>query len=145
MDATSDYWRPDARGTRTGQLAMITITRLNHTAINTPGEVGELKTFYQEHFGVQTVPRDIPPEYEALVPGFWMQFDNGQVHVIKNDVVGKLRNPMGPHIAYYVTSLDDAQRYLDEQGIPYDMTNRIIILSDPAGNTIELQQDPDIC
>ena len=123
---------------------MITITRLNHTAINTSAEVDALKAFYLEHFGVRTVPRDIPPEYEELVPGFWMQFDNGQVHVIKNDVVGKIRNPMGPHIAYYVASLDDTQRYLEQQGIEYDMMNRIIILSDPAGNTIELQQDPDV-
>ena len=124
---------------------MINITRLNHTAINTAGEVDELKTFYQKHFGVQTVPRDIPPEYEALIPGFWMQFDNGQVHVIKNDASGGLRNPMGPHIAYYVSVLNDARRHLDEMGIAYDMPNpKFIILSDPAGNTIELQQDPAI-
>ena len=123
---------------------MITITRLNHTAINTPTDVDELKAFYVTHFGARTVPRDIPPEYEELVPGFWMQFANGQVHVIRNDVQGKLRNPMGPHIAYYVASLDQAVRHLEEQFIEYEMTNRIIILSDPAGNTIELQQDPDV-
>lgn len=121
---------------------MINITRINHSAINTAGDVEQLKAFYCGHLGAKTVARDIPPEYEDKIPGFWMQFDNGQIHVIGNAVAGGARNPLGPHIAYYVSALDDAERYLVENGIDYDRINEFILLSDPAGNTIELQQDP---
>jgi catechol 2,3-dioxygenase-like lactoylglutathione lyase family enzyme len=122
---------------------MINITRVNHTALNTTSDVEEIKEFYCKHLGAETVPRDIPPEYEEKIPGFWMQFENGQVHIIKNSDPGGIRNPLGPHIAFYVSSLAETESYLKDNGVEYDRMNQFIFLSDPAGNTIELQQDPD--
>lgn len=121
---------------------MINITRINHSAINTAGDVEQMKAFYCGHLGAKTVPRDIPPEYEDKIPGFWMQFENGQIHVIGNPASGGGRNPLDPHIAYYVSSLEDAERYLAENSIDFDKIGGFVFVSDPAGNIIELQQDP---
>lgn len=136
---------------------MINITRLNHTAINTASNAEAMKTFYTEHLNVNTVKRDIPEEFAALVPGFWMQFTNGQVHVIENAGMGKALsaeekiNPMGPHIAFYVEDISAVESYLERQKMPFetldDMANpmaKIIFARDPAGNVLEFQQDPDL-
>lgn len=122
---------------------MIEITRINHTAINTPSDVEAMRAFYCQHLGANTIERDIPPEYQALIPGFWMQFNNGQVHVIEHAQKDGPRDPMGPHIAFYVRSLGAAEQYLNDQSIDYDRVNNFIFIADPAGNLIELQQDPD--
>ena len=135
---------------------MINITRINHTAINTASNADAMKAYYTEHLNVNTVKRDIPEEFADLVPGFWMQFSNGQVHVIQNaDRDSSLAseggiNPMGPHIAFYVDDINAAESYLEQQGLPVqkldDMANpmaKIIFTRDPAGNVLEFQQDPE--
>ena len=124
---------------------MINITRLNHTAINTPGDAGALQDFYRDHLNVQFAKRDIPEEFAALVPGFWMQFSNGQVHVIEHDAQGQAgaMNPMGPHVAFYVEDLQAAREYIEAQGIASTAVEDIVFIQDPAGNTLEFQQDPD--
>ena len=135
---------------------MINITRINHTAINTASNADAMKDFYTQHLNVATVRRDIPEEFAALVPGFWMQFSNGQVHVIANASMGKVpsadeaMNPMGPHIAFYVDDIHAAETYLEQQGMAVekldDMANpmgKILFARDPAGNVLEFQQDPE--
>lgn len=119
---------------------MIKITRINHTAIN--GEdAAAMQAFYTQHLNVQTVERDLPDEIKEIIPGFWMQFENGQVHMIQNSdrTPG---NPLGPHIAFYVEDLDAAEQYLISEGIEHARLDFFIFLTDPAGNTVELQQDP---
>lgn len=128
---------------------MINITRINHTAINTADDVEPMQRFYTEHLGAKTVKRDIPEEFAALVPGFWMQFDNGQVHVIKN-AAPPIRNsndapmnPMGPHIAFYVADIKATKQYLADNNLACESVNEILFTRDPAGNVLEFQQDPD--
>ena len=121
---------------------MINITRINHTGLNTDGDIDTIKRFYTDHLGVKTVPRDIPEEYQDLIPGFWMQFSNGQVHMIKN-ADKSLRNPLGPHIAFYVDSLQQTKQHLESNTIEYEAVDKLVFINDPAGNTIEFQQDPD--
>ena len=124
---------------------MINITRLNHTAINTPRDAGALQDFYRDHLNVEFAKRDIPEEFAALVPGFWMQFSNGQVHVIEHEAQeqGDAMNPMGPHVAFYVEDLHAVKDYIAAQQIPSTMVEDIVFIQDPAGNTLEFQQDPD--
>lgn len=120
---------------------MIKITRLNHTAINTPSDVEAMEQFYTQHLGARTIKRDIPEEFQDMIPGFWMQFSNAQVHVIQNSDNGA-GNPLGPHVAYYVENIEAAEQYLSAQGIRHQRVDNILFTSDPAGNTIEFQQDP---
>ena len=123
---------------------MIEITRINHTAITTPRDVDKMQTFYCQHLGAERIKRDIPPQYEALIPGFWLQFDNGQVHVIEQAKPAEPCDPTGPHIAFYVRCLASAEQYLQQHALSYQRVQDFLILADPAGNTIELQQDPEL-
>lgn len=130
---------------------MLKITRINHTAINTRAELDEMNHFYTEVLGVQRVRRDIPEKFDRLIPGFWMQFPNGHVHVIQYDADSdtppvlpcKHADPMGPHLAFYVEDIEAAANHLDENKISYDRFEGFIFSSDPAGNTVEFQQDPE--
>src|SRR5271167_3819741 len=106
---------------------MLKITRVNHSAIATKSSVEEMKRFYVDVLGVSTVKREIPAEVEDVIPGFWMQFPNGQVHVIGNRApeseIGPMgngsANPIGPHIAYFVEDLDAAERHLADQKLTF--------------------------
>ena len=84
------------------------ITRFNHAALHVGSGVEEMERFYTGVLGIPTVPRDIPPEFASRVPGFWMQLDNAQVHVIQAPLAGRPREPMGRHLAFYVEDLEAA-------------------------------------
>lgn len=133
---------------------MLRITRLNHSAINTRDQLDAMRRFYLEVLGAPTVERDIPARFADRIPGFWMQFPNGQVHVIQCDPAQageplpgmncRHANPMGPHTAFYVADIEAAARHLSENGIDFDRFDRFIFTTDPSGNTVEFQQDPEI-
>ncbi|MBQ0719178.1 MAG: hypothetical protein KBT88_12475 [Gammaproteobacteria bacterium] len=134
---------------------MIKITRLNHSAIGCRVDVEEMHRFYVDILGVNTSERDIPEHLAALIPGFWMQFPNGQVHVIQCDkpgeerkvlkeLAGKPGDPMGPHTAFYVEDIDAVETHLTANNIAYHRMDQFIFSSDPEGNTVEFQQDPEI-
>ncbi len=134
---------------------MIKITRLNHTALGSRAELEAMRHFYIDVLGVNTVKRDIPEQLEKLIPGFWMQFPNGQVHVIQcgkegeerkvlTELAGKAGDPMGPHTAFYVEDIEAVETHLSTEGVEYHRMDQFIFSSDPAGNTVEFQQDPDI-
>lgn len=132
---------------------MLKVTRINHTAIGTRAELDAMQHFYVDVLGVATVERDIPAKLADRIPGFWMQFPNGQVHVIQADPATGANaipgmtchhaNPMGPHTAFFVADIEAAAQHLEANRIPFDRFDRFIFTSDPAGNTVEFQQDPD--
>lgn len=131
---------------------MLKITRINHSAINSRAALDAMRHFYVDVLGVQTVERDIPAKFADRIPGFWMQFPNGQVHVIERGRQGAQElpgmncehaDPMGPHTAFYVADVEAAAAHLREQGIPFDRFDRFIFTRDPSGNTVEFQQDPE--
>ena len=133
---------------------MINITRINHCAIASRTKMEEMKYFYEDLLGVTTVKRDIPEKLDKLIPGFWMQFPNGQIHVIGCDdsgaerkvmaeLAGKKGDPMGPHTAFYVEDIEATQKHLDDNNLEYFRMEGFIFTSDPTGNTVEFQQDPD--
>jgi len=118
------------------------ITRFNHAALNVPSGVDEMERFYSGVLGIPTVPRELPAGFAARVPGFWLQIGEAQVHVIESALEGRPREPVGRHIAFYVENLDEAVAELDAAGVACDRLGGFVFLADPAGNTIELQQDP---
>ena len=133
---------------------MLRITRINHSAINTRDQLDAMRRFYVDVLGVQTAERDIPAKFADRIPGFWMQFPNGQVHVIQCDpgqgdeplpgMTCQHANPMGPHTAFFVADIDAAARHLEANGVAFDRFDRFIFTTDPSGNTVEFQQDPEL-
>lgn len=118
------------------------ITRVNHAAYNLPAGIEAVERFYTGTLGIPTVPRDVPAEWAARVPGFWMQLPNAQVHMIQSPLAGTPREPVGPHIAFFVEDLEQAVAELQAGGIDFDRLGGFVFLADPAGLTVELQQDP---
>ena len=122
------------------------VTRINHAAINVHGRWPETRDFYCDFLGIGTTPR--PGMIDKAVGGCWLQLPNGQVHVIDAPYDGSVGSPIGPHISYYVADLDEAERELDARGLEIkrfgDGTGRILWVTDPADNTVEFQQDPEV-
>jgi catechol 2,3-dioxygenase-like lactoylglutathione lyase family enzyme len=123
------------------------ITRLNHAAINVDGKWEETRAFYTGLLGMGTSPR--PDFIEKALPGCWLQFPNAQVHVIDAPLSGRAGEPIGPHVSYYVDDLGAAEQELADAGVELTAAMgegpaRVIWCTDPAGNTVELQQDPDL-
>jgi catechol 2,3-dioxygenase-like lactoylglutathione lyase family enzyme len=69
------------------------------------------------------------------------------VHAIGAPMKGELREPTGPHVSWYVADLDEAVDQLGARGIEMRVLGegreRIVWVADPAGNTVEFQQDPE--
>jgi catechol 2,3-dioxygenase-like lactoylglutathione lyase family enzyme len=118
------------------------VTRLNHAGINVLGKQDETLEFYREFLGIGTAERD---EVASLVPGYWLQLANAQVHVIDAETDGTRNTwPMGPHLSYYVEDLEVAIGALQERGVEHLRFKNVVWFKDPAGNTVEIQQDPAI-
>ena len=122
------------------------VTRINHAAINVHGKWPEVEEFYTKFMGIETTPR--PGAIDGAIGGCWLQFPNGQVHVIDAELDGSAGNPMGPHVSYYVEDLAGAINEIEERGLEmrkFDIPDvgAIAWVTDPAGNTVEIQQDPD--
>ena len=126
------------------------ITRINHAAVNIHGKVDEAREFYTGLLGLPEVPIALPgrpPIPKGTVPAFWLELGGVQVHAIGAPMKGEPREPMGPHVSWYVADLDEAVADLGARGIETRVLgegrNRIVWVSDPAGNTVEFQQDPE--
>jgi catechol 2,3-dioxygenase-like lactoylglutathione lyase family enzyme len=117
------------------------VTRVAHVSVNVEGNLDETRRFYAEVLGLGDVPRpDIPG-----VDGHWHAIGDTELHLVDAPRAGHGIDPTGPHFCVFVSDLDDAIRELDEAGTDYmraaqgDVVQ--IWITDPAGNTIELQQD----
>jgi catechol 2,3-dioxygenase-like lactoylglutathione lyase family enzyme len=116
------------------------VTRLNHAGINVHGKQDETLKFYRELLGIGTAERD---EIASLVPGYWLELPNAQVHVVDAETDGTRNTwPMGTHLSYFVEDLEGAIQELDEREVEYLRFKHVVWFKDPAGNTVEIQQDP---
>jgi catechol 2,3-dioxygenase-like lactoylglutathione lyase family enzyme len=126
------------------------ITRINHVAINAHGVAEEAHRFYTELLGLKQIPIQLPgrPAIKSLGGGFWLEQNSVQQHIIALEAKGEPPTPTGPHVSWYVADLEEAIADLEAEGLsPVSMgegVNRIIWVADPAGNTVEFQQDPEI-
>lgn len=120
------------------------VTRLHHVSVNTNGTPLEaMVAFYR---GVLGLPDEVRPEIPG-VPGHWHVLGDQQLHVVAAPPRGPGIDPTGQHYCVQVEDLEAAVGELDEREIPYVRGHQgadtvQIWLTDPAGNTVELQQDP---
>ena len=119
------------------------VTRFDHVSVNTRGvPVEEMVDFYRSVLGLGDLPR---PDMGGL-PGHWHAVGDLGLHLVGAPGRGEGIDPRGPHYCVAVDDLDAAVAELEDRGIEYvravqgESTVQIWI-TDPAGNTIELQQE----
>ncbi len=119
------------------------VVRFQHVSVNTNGtSLEELTAFYRQVLGLPDAER---PEIEG-VPGHWHAVAGQQLHLVGAPARGSGIDPTGPHFCVTVEDLDQAVAELERLRIPYERAVQgpgtvQIWINDPAGNTIELQQE----
>ncbi len=119
------------------------VTRFHHVSVNVNGTPLEpMVEFYRDVLGLGDRPRpDIPG-----VPGHWHTVGDLELHIVGAPPRGTTIDSTGNHYCVAVDDLDVAIAELEARGIEYkralqgEHTVQIWIV-DPAGNTIELQQE----
>ena len=120
------------------------VTRVLHVSVNVDGALDATDAFYGELFGLSPKAR---PEIPG-VAGRWFGVGSTELHLVDAAAGPGPIRPTGNHFCVAVADLDGAIRELDARGIRYargaqgDVVQ--IWIADPAGNTIELQQDRDL-
>ncbi|MGO9874969.1 MAG: VOC family protein [Acidimicrobiia bacterium] len=120
------------------------VTRFHHVSVNTNSTpLDAMIDFYRDVLGLADVTR---PEIPGI-PGHWHAVGDQQLHLVGAPPWGTPIDSTGHHYCVAVADLDTAVAELEERGIEFQRavqgpgTVQIWII-DPAGNTIELQQDP---
>ncbi len=119
------------------------VTRSLHHSVNVQGKLDDSVAFYQRLLGLPDEARpDIPG-----VDGHWFAAGDIQLHLVDAPAAGTIQ-PTGPHVCFAVADLAEAVAELERAGVPYvegaQGTTVQIWFADPAGNTIEIQQDPSV-
>lgn len=119
------------------------VTRVQHVSVNTNDvPLTDMVDFYRDVLGLGDAPRpDIPG-----IPGHWHLAGGTEVHLVDAAPRGGRIDPRGNHYCLAVEDLDAAIDELDTRGIDYvkavqGVDTIQIWIVDPAGNTIELQQE----
>jgi catechol 2,3-dioxygenase-like lactoylglutathione lyase family enzyme len=117
------------------------VTRVGHVSVNVEGALDETRTFYADVLGLDDRER---PEITG-VGGHWHGMGDVELHLVDAAQAGHGIDPTGPHFCVFVDDLDAAIRELDDRAIPHlDARQGDVVqvwVTDPAGNTVELQQD----
>lgn len=120
------------------------VTRILHASVNAAGDLAGARRFYADVLGLEPAER---PDIEGI-PGSWFTVGEAQVHVVGAPPSGDAIDPIGNHYCLAVDDIDAAVAELDAAGIPYVRAGQgprgeivQIWIVDPAGNTVELQQD----
>jgi catechol 2,3-dioxygenase-like lactoylglutathione lyase family enzyme len=121
----------------------VRVTRILHHSVNVEGQLDQCTDFYRQ-LGLPDLTRPHIPG----VDGHWFGVGEAQVHLVDSPAGDDVIRPTGPHVCFGVEDLDATVAELDREGVPYvralqgDVVQ--IWVADPAGNTIELQQDPAV-
>jgi catechol 2,3-dioxygenase-like lactoylglutathione lyase family enzyme len=119
------------------------VTRFHHVSVNChDAPLAEMVEFYGGFFGLADQPR---PEIPG-VDGHWHAVGDSQLHVVGAPPRGTPIDSTGNHYCMAVEDLDAAIAELEARGIPYQrgVQGESVVqiwINDPAGNTIELQQE----
>jgi catechol 2,3-dioxygenase-like lactoylglutathione lyase family enzyme len=119
------------------------VTRFHHVSVNcNDASLPEMASFYEGLFGL--VPNE-RPEIPGI-PGHWFGVADQELHIVGAPPQGTSIDSTGNHYCFTVADLDEAIAELEERRIPYERAVQgqgtvQIWIADPAGNTIELQQD----
>ncbi len=124
------------------------VTRVHHVSLNIGDvDLSEMVAFYRDVLGLSDEARpDIPG-----VAGHWLGIGDSQLHLVGASPLGLPIDPLGDHFCVSVDDLDLAVGELETSGIEYfrgvqdadgpDGGVVQIWFTDPAGHTIELQQE----
>ncbi len=119
------------------------VTSFHHVSVNRhDAGLDDMVSFYGSLFGLESKDR---PEIPG-VPGHWFRVADQELHIVGAPPRGTEIDSTGNHYCVAVEDLDGAIAELEAKEIPYQRaiqgagTVQIWII-DPAGNTIELQQD----
>jgi catechol 2,3-dioxygenase-like lactoylglutathione lyase family enzyme len=121
----------------------VKVTRFHHVSVNTDATpLDEMIAFYRDVLGLTDVER---PEIPG-VPGHWHRVGDQELHLVDAPASGAGIDPTGDHFCVSVDDLEAAVAELEERGIEYVRAVQgagtvQIWIADPAGNTIELQQE----
>ena len=119
------------------------ITGFHHVSVNTNGtDVQEIDNFYRNILGLTHADR---PEIPGI-SGSWFSVADQQLHIVDSAPTGEAIDIVGNHFCFRVTDLDEVIAQFKRDGLPYvtDLQNADTVqvwITDPAGNTIEFQQD----
>lgn len=119
------------------------VTRFHHVSVNCDeAPLAEMVEFYGGLFGLASKER---PEIPGI-PGHWFDVADQELHVVGAPPRGSAIDSTGNHYCVAVADLEAAIAELEEREIPYERAVQgpgtvQIWINDPAGNTIELQQD----
>lgn len=119
------------------------VTRVLHCSVNVEHRLEDSSEFYR-HFALDEIDRpDIPG-----IDGAWFAAGATQLHLVDAPAGTSGIRPAGPHICFGVDDLAAAVAELEAGSVPYLQATQgateQIWITDPAGNTIELQQDPNL-
>ncbi len=124
------------------------ITRINHMAYNVAGVVEQAREFYTKLLGIPEVTIRFPGREPVIGSnmGLWVEHAGVQMHLIGVPRKGEPREPVNTHVSWYVANLAEAIAEIRAAGLEMremgGEVGHIVWISDPAGNTVELQQDP---
>jgi catechol 2,3-dioxygenase-like lactoylglutathione lyase family enzyme len=119
------------------------VTRFHHVSVNSAGApVEELVAFYRDVLGLGDQER---PEIPG-VPGHWHMVGDQELHIVGAPAAGAGIDPTGNHFCVAVDDLDAAIAELEALGIRSvrGVQGEGVVqiwITDPAGNTVELQQE----
>ena len=117
------------------------VTRTLHHSVNVEGRLDETVAFYRRLLELDDESRPVIPG----VDGHWFAAGQIQLHLVDADEGPQAIKPTGPHVCFAVEDLPAAIAELEESGIPYVQGAQGEVVQiwfvDPAGNTIEIQQD----
>ncbi len=122
------------------------VTGFNHAALNVSSKLDETIEFYTTTLGLAQQERN---QMASRVKGGWFQVtSDAQIHVADEVWDGGPRSPIGPHLSLWVDDIVEARAELESQNVKVvaigEGVSQVFWFSDPAGNTLELQQDPSI-
>jgi catechol 2,3-dioxygenase-like lactoylglutathione lyase family enzyme len=121
------------------------VNRFHHVSVNChDASLDDMVAFYGGLFELDDVPR---PEIPG-VGGHWHAVGEQQLHVVAAPPRGTPIDSTGNHYCVAVDDLDAAIAELEARSVPYrrGVQGESVVqiwLNDPAGNTIELQQDAE--
>ena len=119
------------------------VTRFHHVSVNChDAPLDDMVAFYGGLLGLDDVSR---PEIPG-VAGHWHGVGAQQLHIVGAPPRGTPIDATGNHFCVAVEDLDAAVAELEALGIPYQrgVQGESVVqiwINDPAGNTLELQQE----
>ncbi len=118
------------------------VTRFHHVSVNSNGAaLDDMVAFYRDVLGLGDEPR---PEIPGIA-GHWHGVGDQQLHLVGAPPTEGPIDPTGHHFCVAVEDLDAAIAELEARELPYlrAMQGEVVQIwvADPAGNTIELQQE----